>query len=158
MSRYIPLGVVVLFSLVFSWMHVQENSFHPIMNGAMGYFLMLLSMLKLFDLHGFQTAFRRYDLVTQKLPGYGYVYPFLELGLGMFLILGKFPWYTNLAILTLMSLTLVGVIRYLVQKKSAGFTISCACMGTSLNLPLSSVTLLENVGMGLMALYNLIIS
>jgi hypothetical protein len=32
--------------------------------------------------------------------------------------------------------------------------VRCACMGTILNVPLSTVTLTEDIGMGLMALIN----
>jgi hypothetical protein len=38
----------------------------------------------------------------------------------------------------------------------SGQKLKCACLGTVLNVSLSTVSLLENFGMGAMAAYNLI--
>ena len=43
----------------------------------------------------------------------------------------------------------IGVLLSLRQKKD----IQCACLGTIVKLPISSITLIEDVGMGVMALY-----
>jgi hypothetical protein len=46
----------------------------------------------------------------------------------------------------LMAVSAVGVFQGM---KKGG--ISCACLGTALNVPLSTVSLVETVGMGVMA-------
>jgi hypothetical protein len=47
-----------------------------------------------------------------------------------------------------MGIGAIGVIRAL----KAGLDVRCACMGTVLDVPLSTVTLTEDIAMGLMAL------
>ena len=45
----------------------------------------------------------------------------------------------------------VGVLKSILS----GQKIKCACLGTVLNVPLSTVSVLENFGMGAMAAYKL---
>ena len=47
-----------------------------------------------------------------------------------------------------MAIGSIGVFQALREKK----TIQCACLGTALKLPMTKVTLIEDVGMGVMAL------
>ena len=58
-----------------------------------------------------------------------------------------FPQFTYLATILLAAISAVGVIKALRE----GLDTRCACMGTILNVPLSSVTLSEDILMGLMA-------
>ena len=39
------------------------------------------------DLKGFADGYKTYDLLAKKMPVYGYVYPFIELFLGISMIL-----------------------------------------------------------------------
>jgi len=57
------------------------------------------------------------------------------------------PTTTYLITLILMAVGSVGVIRAVIQ----GRDIQCGCMGTLFELPMSTVTIIEDVGMGLMA-------
>ena len=51
-----------------------------------------------------------------------------------------------------MLISSIGVIKSL----RSGMNIKCACLGTVLSVPLSTVSVVENLGMGLMAFYNLL--
>ena len=75
------------------------------------------------------------------------VYPFLELVLGV-LYLGPWssPWVYWFTLL-LMGVSTAGVARVLVK----GQTLQCACLGTVFNLPMSTVTLVEDLLMVVMA-------
>ena len=85
--------------------------------------------------------------MAARLPAYGRVYPYLELALGMaYLFRWQLP-VTLWATLALMVFGSLGVIRALLDKKQ----IRCACLGTALNLPLSRVALIEDLGMAAMA-------
>ncbi len=95
-----------------------------------------------------------YDLVAKKVPGYGYLYPFIELVLGLSYLCFSYPIATYLITILLMAVGAFGVIRALKQ----GLNVRCACMGTSLDVPLSTVTLSEDIGMGIMACAMLIAS
>jgi hypothetical protein len=52
-----------------------------------------------------------------------------------------------------MAISGAGVIKSILS----GQKLKCACLGTSLNVPLSMVSVIENVGMGAMAAYQLLI-
>ena len=72
---------------------------------------------------------------------YRYLYPFIELTLGVCYLTAFAPLATNLANCAVMSAGAVGVARALFRKNR----IQCACLGTVFNLPMSKVTLVEDL-------------
>lgn len=118
-----------------------------LMQSFMGLFLLPLALLKLFDIGGFASAFARYDLPAKAWRPYGFVYPFLELALALFFLSGLFPLATNIAAVVIGGLGTVGI----VQTLSRGEAVRCACVGSTLNVPLGAVSILENAGMAAMA-------
>jgi hypothetical protein len=115
--------------------------------GAMGFFLVILSLLKFFDLPGFADGFQLYDLLGRKIRIYAYIYPFLEFFLGLGYV-ARFRLPIVFAVtVALMAFGALGVIRSLTK----GLDVECACMGTALHVPLSTVTLTEDLGMAIMA-------
>ncbi len=141
------LGMVVLFA----WVH-RDFSLGFLMTRFMGGFFVVFSFFKLLDLRGFADAYRSYDVVAGAVPAWGFVYPFVELGLGVAYLAGWNLVATSMVTLVVMGLGSVGVFRALSQKKS----IRCACLGTVLNLPMTKVTLVEDVGMAAMATFMLL--
>jgi hypothetical protein len=120
----------------FSWMHF-----------FMGFFLSQFAMLKFFNLKGFVEGFQKYDLLAKKSRLYAYFYPFIELGLGLSYLSFIFPLITYLITILVMGIGVIGVILALKR----GLDVRCACMGTVLNVPLSTVTLSEDISMVVMA-------
>lgn len=114
----------------------------------MGLFFVTFAMFKFFDLNGFTDGFQMYDILAKKHRPYAYIYPFIELTLGLLYLSNLYPVFTNLLTVAIMSISAVGVI----QSIRSGMNIKCACLGTALNVPLSTVSIAENVGMGAMAL------
>jgi hypothetical protein len=110
------------------------------MGNFMGAFFIAFSFFKLLDLRGFADSYSMYDVVARRVPAYGYVYPFIELLLGVAYVTGFQPFTTNLATLVVMGVSSIGVIQSLVNKQK----IRCACLGTVFNLPMSTVTLVED--------------
>jgi len=93
-----------------------------------------------------------YDPLAKSIPIYGWVYPFIELGLGLlFLLRYQIPLALILTVIIL-GVTTIGVIRVLMTKKQ----IQCACLGTALKLPMTEATFIENVIMLFMAIFMLI--
>lgn len=153
LKEYSPLIVVVVFSLLFSLVTPDTGiKTHGTMSKMMGYFLCLLSMFKFFDLHGFAEGFLKYDWFSQCYPQYRYGYPFIELGLGLLYISGTALLLTNIITLGVMSMGGYSVLQSLLKDEE----MRCVCLGTGLNLPLSSVTAIENIGMAAMAFINII--
>ena len=68
-------------------------------------------------------------------------------GLGVAYLLALAPVVTNAVTLALMLVGAVGVLSALLAKR----TIRCACLGTALNLPMTKVTLIEDLTMAAMA-------
>ncbi len=157
--QYKPLIVIVcLISLVtiavaardFSVAGYVDTS-SAMMNFMAGFFL-VFSGLKLMDIAGFARGYGMYDLLAAKVPAYGYVYPLLELALGL-AYLTRFQMHTtNVVTLVLMTFSALGVARSLVQKKQ----FQCACLGTLLKVPLTKVALIEDLLMAVMAAIMLI--
>ena len=113
----------------------------------MGGFFLVFGGLKLLDLRGFVSAYAMYDLLAARVTAYGWVYPFLEVGLGLAYL--GIPGEANLHLTTLglMAFSSVGVILALTR----GEKLKCACMGTAFNLPMTTVTIVEDLGMAAMA-------
>lgn len=152
---YTPLLVIVFSTLLAAGalqLATQERSVMLAMSQFMGLFLIVFAMLKLFDLPGFVNGFARYDLLAGPVRPYGYLYPFLELGFGLALLARLAPVATNAGLAVFMFFGAAGVLRALRR----GESLRCACMGSSLNVPLSTVAVVEDVGMGIMSLAMLV--
>lgn len=123
------------------------SGWRAFMNDFMAGFFLVFSFFKLLDLHGFARAFAMYDVLARRARAYALAYPFIELALGVAYLLRWRPVVTNSVTLVLMLLGSVGVLQSVLNKRA----IRCACLGTALNLPMTTVTLVEDVGMAAMA-------
>ncbi len=156
MKKYWPLIVVILVAFLGGFAVTHQGTFGlmPLMINFMGFFFLFLSSFKFWDLLGFQKGFAMYDLLGKRLKAYGLIYPFLELLIAMgFLAHFALP-FVSLITVILMAFSALGVFKAV----SAGLDIRCACMGTKLDLPLSTVSIVENLGMGTMAVFVFIFS
>ena len=104
-------------------------------------------MFKFFDMEGFSDGFQMYDLLAKRVRIYAYVYPFIELGLGLGYLSYWRPIVIYSATIFVLTFGSIGVLRALFK----GLDIECACMGTVLHVPLSTVALVEDLGMVAMA-------
>jgi copper chaperone CopZ len=136
------LGTIALVAIA-----TGERSPHVLMRHFMGGFFLVFSFFKLLDLRGFTDAYRSYDVLAGAWPAWGLVYPLVELALGGAYLLDLYPVATNVVTLALMLIGAVGVLEALLDKRA----IRCACLGTALNLPMTTITLVEDLGMAAMA-------
>ena len=113
----------------------------------MGGFFLVFGGLKLLDLRGFVSAYAMYDVLAARVTAYGWVYPFLEVGLGLAYLAMPGEANLHLATLGIMSFSSVGVVLAVTR----GEQLKCACMGTAFNLPMTTVTIVEDLGMAAMA-------
>ena len=120
----------------------------------MGGFFIAFSFFKMLDVRGFADAYRTYDLVAKAWPGYGFIYPFIEFGLGIAYLANLNPFIVNGITLVVMAVSLVGVLRAVFSKRA----IRCACLGTVFQLPMSTVTIIEDGLMLVMAAAMLVLS
>jgi copper chaperone CopZ len=117
------------------------------MRHFMAGFFLVFSFFKLMSLKGFADGYRNYDIVAKKIPVWGFIYPFIELGLGISYLISFEPLGTNIAAFVIMGVSCIGVIQSLLKKTA----FECACLGTVIRLPLGKVTLLEDVLMVVMS-------
>lgn len=122
-------------------------SWHEGMRLFMAGFFLVFSFFKFLDLRGFAETYQTYDIAARAWPAWGFIYPFAELVLGISYLAELNPLVTNLATLVLMLTGGLGVFRALLNKKA----IRCACLGTALSLPMTTITLVEDLGMAAMA-------
>ncbi len=152
MKKYWPLVVVILVSALggFVLLHANiERSFMGFMINSSGLFFLFLATLKFWDLNGFSEGFQKYDLLAKRSAAYSYIYPFLELLIAIGFLSHFFLVGVAVFTVLLMLFGACGVIAALMQ----GADLRCACMGTKLDLPLTTVTIVENLGMGTMAVF-----
>jgi copper chaperone CopZ len=110
-------------------------------------FFLVFSFFKLLDIKAFADAYAGYDLLAARWRGWGLVYPFVELALGMAYLSHYNLVLTHWVTIIVMGFSAIGVIRAVTNKTK----IQCACLGTVFKLPMSTVTIVEDVGMVLMA-------
>lgn len=118
----------------------------------MGLFFIIFSFFKFLDYNGFSRSFAQYDPLAKRSLLYAKIYPFLETVLGILFLM---RWNLNIALwvtLVVLSMTTFGVLLSLLKKDE----ISCACLGSVLKLPMSEVTLIENIIMLIMCVSMLI--
>lgn len=125
----------------------RELQFERLMSNFMGGFFVVFSFFKVLNLKGFADTYSTYDLIAKRFKTYAYVYPFIELGLGIGYWLHLSSLWLNVATVVVMGVSSLGVIQSLMNKR----VIQCACLGTVFNLPMSVVTLVEDLLMVAMA-------
>jgi hypothetical protein len=112
-------------------------------------FFLVFSGFKLMDIKGFAEGYSTYDLLAQHWVGYGYIYPFIELGFGLAMLAGILnPWLLWAEVIVMLFSGLGVAI-----KLAKGEQFQCACLGTFLKVPLTKVTVLEDFGMTALALF-----
>lgn len=154
-STYKPLLMIVGYILLTCILiEVAKGEFisHGFMTNFMAGFFLVFSFFKLLNLREFANSYAMYDLLAMRWNSYGLIYPFIELGLGIAYILGWQENLTNLATLVVMGVSSIGVIHAVLNKQK----IRCACLGSVFNLPMSTITIIEDLLMAAMALWMLL--
>lgn len=149
----IALSIVILSSLA---MQISDETFNlnKWFMSYMGIFFIIFSFLKLLNVSGFSMTFKKYDLISKIIPPYATSYPFIELSLGIIFLTQtqSILIYANAFTLIFMVSQTIGIIRSLSKSEQ----IQCACMGSAVDVPLSSLTVVENITMIAMATYMII--
>ena len=142
---FIILGYIFIASILLNYKNWNSSN---AMLDFIGLFYIVFSFFKILDIKGFSMSFRMYDPLAKKAPMYGYIYPFIEVLLGV-MFLTRFE--VNIALIItviILGVTTIGVTQTLLNKRA----IKCACLGTTLNLPMTEATFIENALMIIMAL------
>ncbi|MDX9912538.1 MAG: cation transporter [Phycisphaerales bacterium] len=150
---FVIVGYIALATLVIA---LAADNWDPasLMRHFMAGFFLAFSLFKMLDLRGFAAAYQTYDLLAARSRAWAYAYPFVELLLGLAYLANLWEGVTNVATLVLMLFGAAGVGLAL----RSGKRLRCACLGTALNLPMTTVTLIEDLAMAAMAGVMLIVA
>lgn len=158
-DSYTPLIVIILLITV-SAVAVAIRDFQLgvfALDSSLRYFMtgffLVFAGFKLIDLKGFAEGYSTYDLLAMRWYGYGYIYPFIELGFGLAMLMGYESRGLFIGEFIVMAFSGVGVAIKIAKKER----FQCACLGTFLKVPLTKVTLVEDFGMAALALTMLLI-
>ena len=149
-QAYKPILLVFFYIFLVTLIVQVKNNVFDIrewMSHFMAGFFIVFSFFKFLDLPGFATSYMGYDIIAKRWRGWGYVYAFIELGLGLSYLLDCCPLVTNIAAFVVMSISITGVLQSVVNKRE----IQCACLGAVFDLPMSTVTIIEDAVMIVMS-------
>ena len=142
---FIILGYILIVSILLNYKNWNLTN---AMLDFMGLFYIVFSFFKILDIKGFSMSFKMYDPLAKKAPIYGYIYPFIEVLLGVMFLTRLEVNIALVITVIILGLTTIGVTQTLLNKRA----IKCACLGTTLNLPMTEATFIENALMIIMAL------
>tara|TARA_B100000614_G_scaffold258865_1_gene282185 strand:+ start:25 stop:726 length:702 start_codon:yes stop_codon:yes gene_type:complete len=144
-----PLFIIIAYILITSiLLNVNNWDSTNAMLDFMGLFYIIFSFFKILDIKGFSLSFRMYDPLAKKISTYGYIYPFIEILLGLMFLTRIEVNMALLITIFILGITSIGVTQTLLNKK----TMDCACLGTTLKLPMTEATFIENAIMIIMAI------
>jgi cation transport ATPase len=141
---FLIFGYIVGASIL---LNVNPWNTESFMLDFMGLFYIVFSFFKFLDLKSFPQSFRMYDPLAKAIPDYAWIYPFVELTLGIFFLMRFQITLSLIVTVIILGITTVGVTKVLFSKQ----TVQCACLGTALKLPMTKATFIENSIMIVMA-------
>ncbi|MBK7088996.1 MAG: cation transporter [Chitinophagaceae bacterium] len=143
LATYKPILLIFAFITGITFLNewvVSDFVFMRWMSNFMAGFFLVFSFFKLLNLKGFAESYSMYDVIAKKWNGWGYVYAFIELALGIAFLTGFNPILTNSITFIVMSVSIIGVLQSVFNKRK----IKCACLGDVFNLPMSTITIIED--------------
>ncbi len=122
-------------------------------NDFMAVFLMTFAAFKFVNIEEFALTYRTYDVISQRLRPWPYVFPFIEAFLGIGYFISTDAWQINVLTLFITGTAGYGVWKALKRKSQ----FHCACLGSFIKLPLTKVSFVENAAMFVMSAIMLVV-
>nr|WP_314838018.1 heavy metal-associated domain-containing protein [uncultured Flavobacterium sp.] len=149
-ETYKPILLIFFYIIIVTTLVQTQNTkfdFMQAMRHFMSGFFLIFSFFKLLNIKGFADSYVMYDVLAKKIPVWAYLYVFIELGLGIAFLINFNPIITNSLTVLVMSISIIGVLQSVLNKQK----IQCACLGAIFNLPMSTVTIIEDALMIVMS-------
>jgi len=150
LTTYKPLILIVVFIAGISLLaQYPFSNFSAMlwMRHFMAGFFIVFAFFKILNIEGFANSYQRYDIIAAKWKIWGRIYPFVELGLGILYLINVIPNIANVITIVVLGLSSIGVIKSVLDKRK----IKCACLGDVFQLPMSTITIVEDLTMVSMA-------
>lgn len=158
LATYRPILLIFVYIITVTLvLQIGKDNFNWMewMRHFMAGFFLVFSFFKFLNLKGFADSYSMYDIMAKKWNAWGYIYAFIELSLGFAFLYGFNPLLTNAVTFAVMSVSIVGVVQSVLDKRK----IKCACLGDVFNLPMSTITIIEDalmIGMSVVMLINML--
>ena len=117
-----------------TWLTLQTVFVERTVEWFISISMVLLGLQKLQDVERFATMFLNYDLLAQRWIRYGYVYPFVETGAGLLMMVGVMTWLSAPAALIVASIGAISVFKAVYIDKRE---LICACVGGDSKRPIA---------------------
>lgn len=143
----ISILVVIVIFTAYMWNTTDNPDLMFGMRIFMSGFFLIFGAFKLIKWKGFVKAYKEYDVLAKRSTFYAYIYPLIEIGLGLAYFFAFNLLLTNILTVIIMLIGSYGVWLKLKQKEE----IPCACLGVVFKLPMTKVTLFEDLLMAAMA-------
>ena len=145
-------GIIIVSYLLYDYSEVQGAPEY--MRWFMGVFMATFAIFKFIGYKMFVATFASYDIVAQRFSLYGKLFPFIELSLASLYLLNILPVGRNILVAAVTGIAAIGVFRAVYRRKT---DIHCACLGNVIKLPLSTISLVEDLAMFAMAIIMLMV-
>jgi copper chaperone CopZ len=142
-ATYKPILLIFSYVLLVSMIAAFQGGQFSVVSGMrifMAGFFLVFSFFKMLDLNGFADSYAMYDVIAKKIRPWGFFYAFIELFLGIGYAMNLLPRVINYITAVIMSVSIIGVLQSVLDKRK----IRCACLGAVFNLPMSTVTIIED--------------
>ena len=146
----ILFSIGLLLAIAITWLQFGATLTGKTIEWFISISMVLLGLQKLMDLERFSTMFLTYDLLAQRWIRYSYIYPFVEVGAGLMMLVGLLNWVSAPAALFVATIGAVSVFKAVYIDKR---NLKCACVGGDSNVPLGFISLTENLMMIGMAIW-----
>lgn len=153
-KKFLPLIIITALVILFALAHQFVYGFHGhiFMQYFMAGYFLLFGGLKIANWKKFVPSYRAYDDVAKRSLAYTYAYPAIEFAVGIAYYVGFALLYVNIFVVILMLQKAWSVYK----KLRSGDQVQCACLGGFFNIPVTKVTLAEDLLMAGMALWMLL--
>jgi copper chaperone CopZ len=138
LSTYKP--ILLVFAYILAITILTSHDAKQGMQHFMAAFFLTFSFFKMLDIPAFADSYSTYDILAARWRGWGFIYPFAEVALGIGYLTGFNPLVINPAAFLIMGLSIIGVLRSVLKRRA----IRCACLGAVFNLPMSTITIIED--------------
>lgn len=155
-KEYAKLGGVFIFLILAATLMGTLDGFNGVewIRWFMGGFMIVFGGLKLIGIEVFVKVAPLYDLIARRIKPYKYIYPLIQVFLGLMFIIGLFQVFTSVVSLVFGLSSLLGMIQIL----SSRGPIRLSYLGTIIGLRFSTVSILENTIIVVLSTISLITS
>ena len=151
MKRFLPLIFISLLTVCFTLAHtwLLSGDAHVFMQYLMAGYFLIFGALKVSNWSAFVRSYHKYDWLAARSSVYAWAYPAIEIVLGVLYYLALWPFFVNLFVVVLMLEKALSVYTAVKARKIS----KCACLGGWFSIPITYVTVIEDLLMAGMALW-----